>query len=78
MDMAPKEYRVQGLAISKSIVRISGILLTTLMAALAHTQHVVWAIVTLACFNIIAACIAFAVATKSATLQAESDQLTDS
>ncbi len=78
MDMAPKEYRVQGLAISKSIVRISGILLTTLMAALAHTQHVVWAIVTLACLNIIAACIAFAVATKSAALQADSDQLTDS
>jgi hypothetical protein len=74
MDIAPKQYRVRGLAVSKSVVRVSGIAIATLMAALAHTQHVVWAIVVLACLNILAACIAFAIASQKSGLVARSPQ----
>ncbi len=77
MDIAPKEYRVRGLAVSKSVSRISGIALTTVMAALAHTQHVVWAIVALACLNVLAACFAFVTARQQADPQTGSPELTD-
>ena len=60
MDIAPKHYRVQGLAVSKSIVRVTSIFLATGFAALAHTQHVTWAIAGLAVLNLLAAGVAFA------------------
>ncbi len=72
MDTAPKAYRVRGLAASKSVARLSGITLATAMAALAHTQHVIWAIAVLACFNIIAACFAFFFARPAAAVPAKS------
>lgn len=78
MNVAPKEYRVRGLAVSESVARISGIALTTIMAALAHAQHVVWAIVALTCLNALAACIAFATAHGQAVAPTDFwTQLTD-
>ncbi|WP_419910978.1 hypothetical protein [Hoeflea sp.] len=44
LDNAPKEHRVAGLAISKSVVKVWSVVLAALMATLAHTQHVAWAI----------------------------------
>ena len=64
MDLAPKEYRVSGLAMSKSVVRVFGIVLATGMAALAHLQHVTWAIMLVAVLNIITAIIVFAAASR--------------
>lgn len=65
MDIAPKQHRVRGLAVSKSVVRVTGIAVATLMAALAHSQHVTWAIATLSCLNILAAILAFIVCARS-------------
>ncbi len=74
MDIAPKPYRIRGQAISKSIVRISGIALATVMAALAHSQHVTWAIVALSGVNILAAVLAFTVSAQSSGEPAEETQ----
>lgn len=60
MDIAPKTYRVRGVAASKSVTRISGIALSIAMAALAHMQHVIWAIAFLAICNVVSAGVAFA------------------
>ena len=55
LDIAPKRYRVPGLAVSKTIIRLAGLLVTTIMAAAAHMQHVLWAIAILAGLNLAAA-----------------------
>ncbi len=62
LDVAPKAYRVRGLAVSKTLIRAAGIIVTTIMAAAAHMQHVVWAIALLAGLNLIAGGAAFVLA----------------
>ncbi|MEX3008503.1 MFS transporter [Hoeflea sp. TYP-13] len=66
MDIAPKEYRVSGLAVSKSVVRVAGIILAAFMAALAHMQHVTWAIALVAILNVCTAIFVFSVSGKPA------------
>ncbi|MCP4318300.1 MAG: permease [Hyphomicrobiales bacterium] len=66
MDMAPKEYRVSGLAVSKSVVRVFGVVLAAGMAALAHLQHVTWAISLVAILNICTAIFVFSAASQPA------------
>ncbi len=62
LDIAPKKYRVRGLAVSKTIIRLAGLLVTTIMAAAAHMQHVLWAIGILAALNLAAGTAAFLLA----------------
>ncbi len=62
LDIAPKVYRVRGLAVSKTLIRATGIVVTTIMAAAAHMHHVVWAIALLAGLNLIAGGAAFVLA----------------
>lgn len=51
MDVAPEEYAVIGIGASKVAVRTVGIGLSFAMAAVAHLQHVIWAILALALIN---------------------------
>lgn len=67
MDVAPKQYRVIGLGVSKVMVRIIGVGLSMVLAAVAHLQHVVWAILIVALINIIAAVLAYRVSEFSDT-----------
>jgi hypothetical protein len=59
IDVAPKQYRVIGIGVSKVVVRIVGVGLSSILAAVAHLQHVVWAILIVALINTIAALLAF-------------------
>ncbi|MCP4317171.1 MAG: hypothetical protein GY789_14445 [Hyphomicrobiales bacterium] len=59
LDIAPKEDRIAGLAVSKSVVRLAAILFTACMAALAHMQHVVWAILFIATLNMATALVCY-------------------
>ncbi len=52
LDIAPDEQRVAGLTVSKSLVRIAAITFSALLAAVAHMQHVVWAILAIALLNL--------------------------
>lgn len=67
LDIAPKAYRVRGLAVSKTLIRATGIVVTTIMAAAAHMHHVVWAIALLAGLNLIAGGAAFVLAGRGGT-----------
>lgn len=58
IDIAPEEYVVTGIGVSKVAVRIVGIGLSFLMASLAHIQHVIWAILALAIINAVTALLA--------------------
>ncbi|MEM9105651.1 MAG: permease, partial [Pseudomonadota bacterium] len=66
MDLAPKDYRIAGLAASKSVVRIVGIFLATGVAALAHLQHITWAIALVAGLNLLTAVYVFIAAAPPA------------
>ena len=72
LDIAPDEHRVAELTVSKSLVRIAAITFSALLAAVAHMQHVVWAIVAIAVVNLLAAglCYVLASATRSETQSA--------
>lgn len=59
IDVAPAQYRLIALGTSKIIVRIVGIGLSFILAAVAHLQHVVWAILALALINAFSAVFAF-------------------
>ena len=59
LDIAPRDQRVAGLAVSKSVVRTAAIIFTACMATLAHMQHVVWAILLIALLNIATAFICY-------------------
>ncbi len=59
IDVAPPQYRVIGIGASKVLVRIVGVALSSVLASVAHLQHVVWAILIVAVINAIAAYLAF-------------------
>ncbi|MEX3008502.1 MFS transporter [Hoeflea sp. TYP-13] len=65
MDVAPEEYRVIGIGVSKVAVRIFGIGLSFLMASVAHIQHVIWAILILALINAATAVLTYRTADTS-------------
>lgn len=53
MDIAPKEQRVNGIAVARSFVRVAMICLSATLAAVAHLHETAWAIlfITLASFG---------------------------
>ncbi len=55
IDLAPEEYRVSGMAMSKSVVRIVGIFLAAGIAVLAHLHHPAWAVLFIAALNLLTA-----------------------
>ncbi|MDA4844230.1 hypothetical protein [Hoeflea poritis] len=59
MDVAPEEYAVIGIGVSKVVVRTVGIALSFAMASVAHLQHVIWAILALALINAITAALTY-------------------
>ena len=61
IDVAPPQYRVIGVGVSKVMVRIVGVGLPSVLAAVAHLQHVVCAILVVAVINGITAILAFRV-----------------
>ncbi len=65
IDLAPPQYRVIGVGVSKVMVRIVGVGLSSVLAAVAHLQHVVWAILVVAIINGIAAYLAYRVSTST-------------
>ena len=65
IHVAPEQYRVTAMGVSKVIVRIIGVGLSTVLATVAHLQHVVWAILIVAIINTIAAIVAFRVSAYS-------------
>ena len=62
LDIAPDEQRVAGLTVSKSLVRIAAIIFSFILAAVAHMQHVVWAIVVIALVNLLTAGLCYVLA----------------
>ena len=65
IDLAPPQYRVIGVGVSKVMVRIVGVGLSSVLAAVAHLQHVVWAILVVAIINGIAAYLAYRVSASA-------------
>ncbi|MEO1161268.1 MAG: permease, partial [Pseudomonadota bacterium] len=58
LDTAPKNQRVKGLAVSKSLIKSISVVIAIPMAAIAHMQHVTWAILIVSFLNVVAvACI---------------------
>lgn len=55
LDVAPKEQRVQGAAAIKSLCRISAVILSSILAAVAHMNEVSWAIVFICAVSFLAA-----------------------
>ncbi len=55
LDLAPKEERVAGLAVSKAIQTMVAVGISFMMATLAHVQHVVWSILLLMLLAVICA-----------------------
>ncbi|MCP4318301.1 MAG: hypothetical protein GY789_20360 [Hyphomicrobiales bacterium] len=51
LDVAPQKYVIIGIGVSKVAVRIVGIVLSFILASVAHLQHVIWAILALALIN---------------------------
>ncbi|MEM6462171.1 MAG: MFS transporter [Pseudomonadota bacterium] len=65
LDSAPEAYRVSGMAMSKSIVRIVGFFLATGVALLAHSQHPVWAVLFVAALNLLTAAFVYLLSSES-------------
>ena len=59
MEVAPKEHRVTANAVSKSIVRLVLVVLSALLAAVAHSSDVVWAVVAIALISLVTAFVSF-------------------
>lgn len=55
MDIAPKDQRVNGIAVARSFVRLAMIVLSTALAAIAHLHETVWAIIFITIASVIAA-----------------------
>ncbi|WP_136658927.1 hypothetical protein [Nitratireductor sp. XY-223] len=64
LDNAPKEHRVAGLAVSKSVVKVWSIAVAAFMAFLAHTQHIAWAITFVSFLNICTAILVLSVSSR--------------
>ncbi len=62
LDVAPDDMRVVGMTMSRTLVRLVAIGLSVVLAAVAHMQHVVWAILAMAVVNLVAAAVVFALA----------------
>ena len=62
LDIAPKEYRARGLAVSKMMIQVAFVAAATALAAVAHMQHIAIAIAILAGINLCAAALVAALA----------------
>lgn len=61
MDIAPKDQRVNGIAVARSFVRIMMICLSATLAAVAHLQETVWAIIFITLASLVAAVVSLVV-----------------
>ncbi|MEL7529575.1 MAG: MFS transporter [Pseudomonadota bacterium] len=71
MDIAPKEQRVNGIAVARSFVRVAMICLSAALAAVAHLHETAWAIVFITLASFAAAIISFFLTRKTEVTQAE-------
>lgn len=62
MDLAPKEERVRGVAVSRSLSRLTSIGVSAALAAIAHMHETVWALVMIVGFSILSALVSYIVA----------------
>ncbi|MEO0978363.1 MAG: MFS transporter [Pseudomonadota bacterium] len=70
MDIAPKEQRVNGIAVARSFVRVAMICLSAALAAVAHLHETAWAIVFITLASFAAAIISFFLTRKTEVTQA--------
>ncbi len=61
MDIAPKDQRLNGIAVARSFVRIMMICLSATLAAVAHLQETVWAIIFITLASLVAAVVSLVV-----------------
>lgn len=64
MDIAPQDKRVNGIAVARSLVRISMICLSATLAAIAHLNETVWAIIFITLASIFAAVVSLILARR--------------
>jgi len=64
MDIAPKDQRVNGIAVARSFVRITMIGLSATLAAVAHLHETVWAIIFITLLSMLAAAVSFRLTRK--------------
>lgn len=55
MDVAPPDQRVLGVAVSRSFSRVTAIVISASLAALAHAHETIWAVAFIACVSTLAA-----------------------
>lgn len=65
MDIAPKEQRVNGIAVARSFVRVAMICLSAALAAVAHLHETAWAIVFITLASFAAAIVSFFLTRKT-------------
>ncbi|MFA3916331.1 MFS transporter [Ruegeria hyattellae] len=69
MDLAPKEERVRGVAVSRSLSRLTAIVVSASLAAIAHLHETVWALVMIVGFSILSALFSYIVAKPEPSAQ---------
>ncbi|MEX0350744.1 MAG: MFS transporter [Paracoccaceae bacterium] len=61
MDLAPKDQRIRGVAVSRSLSRLTSIVVSASLAGIAHLHETVWALVLIVGFSILSALVSYMV-----------------